>query len=130
MGYFPNPLLGVVLIMADAALQESADQAGAAGGTISSELVQRLAADFRADPHRRTTMNAIRKNGIAAVALNQDALTAQQHTFSHEIETGPITNQRSSGRCWMFAGLNALRVPLMGRCALKDFELSQAYQMF
>ena len=101
-----------------------------ADGVIPAELVQRLAADFRRDPHRRTTMNAIRKNGIQAVALDPDVVTAHQHTFSQEIETGPITNQRASGRCWMFAGLNTLRVPVRERWALKEFELSQSYQMF
>ena len=116
--------------MAEVALRQVAGEGGVVAGGLGADFLERLALDFRTDPHRRTTMNAIRKNGLAAVALNQDALTAQPYTFSQEIETGPITNQRSSGRCWMFAGLNALRVPLMGRCGLKEFELSQSYQMF
>jgi bleomycin hydrolase len=103
---------------------------GAAEGAVTSDLVSRFAAGFRAVPARRILGHAIRKNGIQAVALDQERLHAHAYTFSHEIETGPVTNQRSSGRCWMFAGLNALRVPLKERWALKDFEFSQAYQMF
>jgi len=116
--------------MADAAVPQDSEQPGPDEGAVSAGLVAALAAGLRRDPQRRTSMNAVRKNGIQAVALDQDRLTAQQYTFSHEIETGPITNQRASGRCWMFAGLNALRVPVKERCGLKEFELSQAYQMF
>jgi bleomycin hydrolase len=100
------------------------------GPAVTTDLLEALAASFHADPQRRTTMHAIRKNGVQAVALDQDRVIAQPYTFSHEIETGPITNQRRSGRCWMFAGLNTLRIAVKQRCNLKEFELSQAYQMF
>ena len=46
------------------------------------------------------------------------------------LEGGPITNQRSSGRCWLFASTNVLRVPLMKRYNLDDFELSQSYLFY
>ena len=110
----------------DVALQQESTETGA----VSSELVRRLSDGFRSDPHRRTTMNAIRKNGIVAVALDQDVLVRQQYTFSHEIETGAITNQKQSGRCWMFAGLNTMRLAVMRNCGMGDFELSQAYLQF
>ncbi len=119
--------------MAEAVVRHAASPAGAQPAdprAVSPELLQRLAAPFSSDPRRRAAMHAIRKNGVQAVALNQDAVVAQQYTFSHEIETGPITNQRHSGRCWMFAGLNTLRVPVKEKCGLKEFELSQVYQMF
>ena len=41
-----------------------------------------------------------------------------------------MTNQRSSGRCWLFAATNVFRVPIMKRYNLKEFELSQAYLFF
>ncbi len=97
---------------------------------VGPELLERFQDRFRKNPTQRTLMNAVKKNGIAAVAMNQDAVVAMQHTFSQVVKGGPITNQRQSGRCWMFAGLNTLRVPVMKRCNLKDFELSEAYQMF
>ena len=113
--------------MAEAVAQTSA---APAAGALGRAFVEGLGADFRTDPHRRTTMNAIRSSGIQAAALDQDVLRSVRHTFSQEIETGPMTNQKASGRCWLFAGLNALRVPLKERLGLKEFELSQAYQMF
>ncbi len=120
--------------MTAAGASEPATEAAAAppssDGAVTPGMVARFAADFGADPHGRAAAHAIRKSGIQAAALDQSRLIAQPYTFSTEIETGPVTNQRSSGRCWMFAGLNALRVPLKERWGIKDFEFSQNYQMF
>jgi bleomycin hydrolase len=46
------------------------------------------------------------------------------------LEGSPVTNQRSSGRCWLFASTNVFRVALMKKYNLKEFELSQAYLFF
>ena len=55
-----------------------------------------------------------------------------QQIFSVKIpfEGAPITNQRSSGRCWLFASTNVFRVALMKRHSIDKFELSQAYLFF
>ncbi len=53
-----------------------------------------------------------------------------QHSFSLELKTGKITSQNKSGRCWLFAGLNTMRFKIMKDLNLKNFELSQTYQMF
>lgn len=98
--------------------------------TITPGMIEGYAAAFRSDPGRRTWMNAIRKNGVNAVAMNQDAAIAMPYTFSHEIRTGDITNQKSSGRCWLFAGLNALRAAVARNLGVESFEMSQAYMMF
>ena len=45
-------------------------------------------------------------------------------------EGGPITNQRNSGRCWIFAATNTFRLALAQRYNLEEFELSQAYLFF
>jgi bleomycin hydrolase len=98
--------------------------------SISKEMLDKFSSAYRENPHYRTLMNAIQKNGIEAVAMNQSSLVNMQYTFSHEIKTGAITHQKQSGRCWMFAGLNALRGEVAHHCNLESFELSQAYQMF
>lgn len=74
--------------------------------------------------------NSILNVGLDATALNHQAKTDMQHTFSLELKTGKITSQNSSGRCWLFAGLNTMRFKIMQDLHLKDFELSQTYQMF
>jgi len=73
---------------------------------------------------------ALVNNGIEAVAMNQQSEIDMQFAFSKEIKTGDITNQKSSGRCWMFAGMNVLRKQVMAKCNLKTFELSQNYILF
>jgi bleomycin hydrolase len=97
---------------------------------ITDALIDRFKTDFQRDPVRKVIMNAIKKNGINAVAMNQESPVNLPFTFSHEIQTGKITNQKQSGRCWMFAGLNTLRLRVMERCHLETFELSQNYLMF
>jgi bleomycin hydrolase len=98
-------------------------------GAITRELIGKYSSGFR-ESGRQTLMNAIRKNGIEAVAMNQESIVNMQYTFSNEIKTGDITNQKQSGRCWMFAGLNTLRVQAARNMNLETFELSQNYQMF
>jgi bleomycin hydrolase len=97
---------------------------------VTPELLASCRERFASDPRQVTLAHAVRKSGIDAVALNVDLATAMQHTFSHVVKGGPITNQKQSGRCWMFAGLNTLRIPVMQHCNIEEFELSEAYQMF
>lgn len=116
--------------MAEGTLTQRTRTGATMAGALDPALVGRIQDGFRAGPSRRATINAIRQSGIRAVALDQDVQNALTNTFSHEIETGPITNQERTGRCWMFAGLNTLRVPVKKHCGVKEFELSQPYQMF
>ena len=97
---------------------------------ITPELLTACKERFAQSPQQRALASAVRKNGISAVAMDLERAQTMQHTFSHVIKGGPVTNQKQSGRCWMFAGLNVLRIPVMARCNLEEFELSQAYQMF
>lgn len=57
---------------------------------------------------------------------------ADQQIYNVKIpfEGGPITNQRQSGRCWLFASTNVFRVALMKRYHLEGFELSQSYLFY
>ncbi len=97
------------------------------------ELTQDMLAGFR-EHYARTkntaVANAVSKNDINAVAVNGDALRRTQFRFSNEIKTFKVTNQKSSGRCWIFAGLNVLREIVAKKHNLEDFELSQNYMAF
>ncbi len=97
---------------------------------ISQEYLDNFSARYQADPLRRSLSNAIQKHGINAVAISPQQVPAIPFTFSNEIASGPITHQRQSGRCWIFAGLNTLRIPLMREHKIKEFEISQTYLMF
>jgi len=59
-----------------------------------------------------------------------NVLDTQNFNVKISLEGSPITNQRASGRCWLFAATNVFRVAIMRRYNLKEFELSQAYLFF
>jgi bleomycin hydrolase len=86
--------------------------------------------NFDADPKNRLALNAITQTDVSAVALNREVINRTTHTFSHLIETPKATNQKSTGRCWMFAGLNTLRLLTRKKMNIEEFEFSQAYLMF
>ena len=97
---------------------------------IRYEDTVRFAATFDAEPKNLLALNAVSKNGIRAVALSRAVVNRTDHTYSHLIETPEATSQKKSGRCWLFAGLNTLRLAAMEKMNLESFELSQAYLMF
>ena len=65
---------------------------------------------------------------IDDIALKRDIVTSADFSFSHTLDDWKVTNQKSTGRCWMFAGLNLLRVGAMKK--MKEFEFSQNYTFF
>lgn len=77
-------------------------------------------------------MSALSSANPRDVLTSRAAKIADQHVFNVKIpfEGAPITNQRSSGRCWLFAATNVFRVALMQKYKLESFELSQAYLFF
>ena len=97
---------------------------------ITPELLQALQTTYQSDPRNRIRSHAIAKVGVNDASEN--ALENAQHplTFSIELETGDITSQNHSGRCWLFAALNTFRVEIIRRLNLKTFELSQTWAMF
>ena len=85
---------------------------------------------FRADRGSRAAMHAVTNCGLKAAAKNEESIKNVRHTFSLELKQGDITNQKQSGRCWMFAALNTFRFEVMRKLNLKTFELSQNYTLF
>ncbi|KDR75057.1 hypothetical protein GALMADRAFT_69928 [Galerina marginata CBS 339.88] len=69
---------------------------------------------------------------LRTVLTSRSARIADQHVFNNTLDfkTGPITNQKSSGRCWLFATTNVIRYGVMKRLKLKDFQLSQSHLFF
>lgn len=73
---------------------------------------------------------ALNKNPISSIAVVSEALTKDKMNFSIDIPTMSCTNQKASGRCWLFAGLNVLREMIAKKCQIQEFELSQNYTAF
>ncbi|VWL85608.1 C1 family peptidase [Oceanivirga miroungae] len=78
----------------------------------------------------KTLQNSVQKNGINNATFNTKASTLDQHIYSLDIKTGKVSNQKQSGRCWMFAALNNFRHKLNKDFNILDFELSQTYTFF
>lgn len=99
-------------------------------GALTPAFLDELRADFERKPAYRIAQNAVTQVTADDVALNRRAVTGIDHTFSHLLDDWPVTNQKTSGRCWMFAGLNLFRVGAMRQMNLKEFEFSQNYTLF
>ncbi len=97
---------------------------------LTQDSLKAFSDRYHTEPLHQVLSNAIQKHGINAAAMNPGRIPEIPYTFSHEITSGPITHQRQSGRCWIFAGLNTLRIPLMRDKKIKEFEMSQTYLMF
>ncbi len=99
-------------------------------GALSEEAINKIRGTFEMDTHTRAMYNSITNNDISGLAVNRDILREHNDLFSHKIKTKGVTNQKNSGRCWLFAGLNILRPIVIQKHKLKEFELSQNYLAF
>lgn len=100
---------------------------------LTPELYAELEKKFKSEPKNIVSQNAVGKHGINAVChVHQCSCSvARPHVFSHAVEeTKPVTNQKGSGRCWIFALLNAIRIQFVKKYNLKSFEFSQPYLYF
>ncbi|KAM5346554.1 hypothetical protein ACJ41O_009559 [Fusarium nematophilum] len=84
------------------------------------------------DPKNKLALTALSSANPKQVLTSLPTEIQDQQIFNVKIpfEGDPITNQRSSGRCWLFASTNVFRVALMKRYGLESFELSQAYLFY
>ena len=97
---------------------------------IKPERLAQYAKDFNADRANLVAANAAVSSGVLEAATDYKGQRALPRDFSIELKQGSITNQRRSGRCWMFASLNTLRYELMHQWGLDDFEFSETYLFF
>ncbi|AUD62651.1 aminopeptidase [Tenericutes bacterium MO-XQ] len=86
--------------------------------------------NFDKKPVQKALSRVLVKNDLQNIFDKQETSMKNQFKFSHEIKTLPVTNQKASGRCWIFAGLNVLRELVAKKYNLKNFELSQNYTAF
>ena len=97
---------------------------------ITPEVLKQLEGSYTGTPAEKALRNAISNVGIAKMAVNQENAGAKDKHFGIEIKNTGITDQKSSGRCWLFTGLNVLRGRAMKKLDTKDFVLSQCYLFF
>lgn len=100
------------------------------GGGISNEMLQNIRQSYQETPSDKALRNAIGNNDIRKLVLNQDNLKAMDTNFSDRVESKGIADQKSSGRCWLFTGLNVMRAKMIAQYGMGAFEFSQVYCSF
>ena len=105
-------------------------QAQEVKGGISDSMMQQIKQSYANTPTDKAIRNAIGSNDIRKLALNQDNLKGMDTHFSIKVSSKGITDQKSSGRCWLFTGLNVMRAKAIAKHNLGSFEFSQTYPFF
>ena len=74
------------------------------------------------------TRHALSNNAFDDVFKSLDNAEDTQFVFSIDVPTLPVTNQKRSGRCWIFSASNVLREIIAKKCNIKgQFEISQNF---
>ncbi|MCQ2261920.1 MAG: C1 family peptidase [Bacteroidales bacterium] len=100
-------------------------------GGITPEMMQQMKKSYGSNASDKALRNILVTNSPAKLALNYENAGAFDSHFSNKVESKAITDQKSSGRCWMFTGMNVLRNKAIRQHKLPaDFQFSQAYTFF
>jgi len=102
------------------------------GSNISVSASEYYIKTVLSDPKNRLALCALSTSNPSQVLEKSSAVLKDTQLFNLAIpfEGAPVTNQRSSGRCWIFASTNVFRVAIMKKYGLEKFELSQNYLFF
>ncbi|KDQ53510.1 hypothetical protein JAAARDRAFT_61224 [Jaapia argillacea MUCL 33604] len=101
-------------------------------GALSLSNLESWESYVAADPKLKLARTILCHSELRSTLISRPAGIADQHVFNTEVDfkTDPITNQKSSGRCWLFATTNVLRFSIMKKLNLKEFQCSQSYLFF
>ncbi len=97
---------------------------------MDGKLIKRFRAEYAQNPANEALRIALSGSALAEAAYDDNAAARTDYTFAIDIKTMEPTNQRSSGRCWLFSALHVLRERVAIKCNLKSFELSENYLAF
>eukprot|EP00871_Galdieria_phlegrea_P003425 jgi/Galph1/4083/GphlegSOOS_G2743.1 len=102
-------------------------------GVLSMPFIEQARKMFLADPTCRLAKNAITRSDPLEVLLEKEIKDLNTHAYNHHVSDHECkaTAQKASGRCWLFAFLNVMRLPMTTKYKLPDdFQLSQSYLFF
>ena len=98
--------------------------------SLEQDFTDKLYATYEANPKFAAMENAISHNGLLASLEKRSAAVENTPIFSLDLTKDKVSDQKASGRCWMFAALNTFRHKMIAGFQLEDFELSQAHTFF
>lgn len=99
-------------------------------GGISPEMLEQLKKSSATTGADKALGNALFANSIDVLSHNGNNPAAKNKYFSNYVKSSGITDQKSSGRCWLFTGLNVMRAKMIESYGLGDFKLSHVYCFF
>ena len=118
-------LAAAVLLCTGAYAQKGNDNGG-----ISASMLEEISRGYEGTPADKAIRNALSSTAINVLAANAENLAMTDTGFSDEVKTKGRTDQHSSGRCWLFTGLNVLRAKMITKYDLGEFTFSQNYLFF
>ena len=117
-------LLSAIFFFAVAAFSQNES------GIISNEMLIQIKSHYSGVAATKAITNAITNNDINKLACNRTNAAKFDNLFTYKVETKGITDQKSSGRCWLFASLNVMRPKVIDKYNLNDFYFSHTYSFF
>ena len=117
------------ILLAAAVLSGALTLSAQTRGGLSPEILAEISKGYTGTPAEKALRNALNGTPVATLALSGEALPVDPH-FTYEVKTKGRTNQKSSGRCWLFTGLNVLRARMISKHDLGAFTFSQNYLFF
>ena len=97
---------------------------------ISKPEMDKIRSGFKKDAYTKAMQNALSSNDISKLAWNRENVGTTDQLFTYRVDVSGITDQKSSGRCWMFSSLNLFRPMAMKQFNLAEFEFSETYLYF
>lgn len=123
-----KPILSLLLLGSISCLPLQAQQSQS--GALTPEVLNVVRQGYQGTAADRALRNAIGGTDLRKLAVNQENRQAMDTHFSIKVNSKGITDQKSSGRCWLFTGLNVMRAKAIARYGLPELEFSQVYSFF
>ena len=99
-------------------------------GSITPDVMLKIEKSYQNTATDKALSNAIQANSLKKLALNRENITGEDTYFSNEVKSKGISDQKQSGRCWLFTGLNVMRAKTIQKFKLGDFQFSQNFVSF
>ncbi len=97
---------------------------------LTPDVLQALKESYSHDETHKAIRNAVNANPIRKLAANSEQAPEPDTWFSHKVKSSGISDQKGSGRCWLFTGMNVIRSQVMARTGMENFFFSQNYNFF
>lgn len=104
---------------------------GAFAQALNEKDIQEIQGSFKKDASTKAIQNILTNDkNIRENALNRELQGKIDHYFKYRVNVKGITNQQSSGRCWMFTSMNVIRPQVMAKYEINEFDFSHNYLYF